>query len=352
MPRRPASTTVDSQFASNGRGFASVPVRLRVFGVQMPARDDPAAFRTLFLIQPQTYVAAVLRGSGIEPQSGGWASRTASTPSSPTTASARGTGASARRGPTATRTAPAGGGPPQRAWPPRARTRSLRCAFRSARSDRRAPAPASRRGGRETWTAYLSDRVLPFWRDRGWLDRALVWGWDEPGPVYGRRYAAPQACAAHAAGVAYLTTGAPAQRIRPGACRSRGARARAASRFRAHGTGNGFLWDDRGCDDVDIWAVLSRRVYGSFATPVEHRAHIDTSSASCGPRSDLARARGASIWSFTYESAAGRVSPGTRRPSPPRMLGCSGCGTPSRAWTERCTPTAWRATERAIRTSP
>ncbi len=53
--------------ASNGRRFASVPVRLRVFGVQMPARDDPAAFRTLFLIQPQTYVAAVLRGSGIEP---------------------------------------------------------------------------------------------------------------------------------------------------------------------------------------------------------------------------------------------------------------------------------------------
>ena len=57
-------------FARNGHGFASVPVRLRVFGVQMPARDDPTAFRTLFLIQPQTYLAAVLARSGIEPQSG------------------------------------------------------------------------------------------------------------------------------------------------------------------------------------------------------------------------------------------------------------------------------------------
>ena len=56
--------------------------------------------------------------------------------------------------------------------------------------------------------------------------------------------------------------------------------------------------------------MLSRRVYGSFATPVEQpRAHRRR-SGSCARRSATARARGASIWSFTYESKAGLGSPG------------------------------------------
>ena len=36
--------------------------------------------------------------------------------------------------------------------------------------------PASRTGqsarAPETWALYLTDQVLPFWRDRGWLNRA------------------------------------------------------------------------------------------------------------------------------------------------------------------------------------
>ena len=51
-------------FASDGRPFATLPVRLRVFAVQLPARDDPAGFRTLFLIRPGVYVDAVAERSG------------------------------------------------------------------------------------------------------------------------------------------------------------------------------------------------------------------------------------------------------------------------------------------------
>jgi hypothetical protein len=172
--------------------------------------------------------------------------------------------------------------------------------------------PASRTGqsarAPETWARYLNDHVLAFWRERGWLDRALVWGWDEPGPVYSRRYAAPQACAAHAAGVAYLTTGAPARRIPARRVTIPWGQGTRSFTIPAHGTGNGFMWDGQGCDDVDIWAVLSRRFYGSFATPVEQRAHVDV-ERELRPAIRMARARGASIWSFTYESV-GLGSPG------------------------------------------
>ena len=161
----------------------------------------------------------------------------------------------------------------------------------------------------ETWAAYLSEQVLPFWSARGWLDRALVWGWDEPGPAFGRRY---------------VDAARPAPRTRP-ACRTSRPALRAAHpgaprddpvgqgtrsfTIPAHGVDNGFLWDDQGCDDVDIWAVLSRRFYGSFATPVESAARRSTSQRELRPAiRDGARARGASIWSFTYEAGLG--SPG------------------------------------------
>ena len=55
--------------------------------------------------------------------------------------------------------------------------------------------------------------------------------------------------------------------------------------------------------------MLSRRFYGSFATPVEHAAHIDA-ARELQPAISAARARGASIWSFTYESMSGLGSPG------------------------------------------
>ena len=173
--------------------------------------------------------------------------------------------------------------------------------------------PASRTGesarAPETWTRYLSEQVLPFWRDHGWLDRALVWGWDEPGPVYSRRYAAPQACAAHAAGVAYLTTGAPARRIPARRVTIPWGRGMRSFTIPAHGTGNGFMWDDQGCDDVDIWAVLSRRFYGSFATPVEQRAHVDVEHEL--RRGDPHGARSRSVDLELHLQVAGRAgSPG------------------------------------------
>ena len=204
--------------------------------------------------------------------------------------------------------------------------------------------PASRTGqsarAPETWAAYLTERVLPFWRERGWLDRALVWGWDEPGPVYSRQYAAPQACAAHAAGVAYLTTGAPAQRIPARRVTIPWGQGTRSFTVRAHGADNGFLWDDQGCDDVDIWAVLSRRDYGSFATPVEHRSHIDV-QRELRPRSKR-RARGERR-SGASPTSRRRASdrPGTRPPSRPPTRACSASGTPSRAWTARSMRTAW-----------
>jgi hypothetical protein len=156
--------------------------------------------------------------------------------------------------------------------------------------------------------------VLPFWRAHGWLDRALVWGWDEPGPLLGRRYAAPQACASHAVGVAYLTTGAPSRRIPARRGSIPWGQGRRGFTVPAHGVGNAFLWDGRGCDDVDIWAVLSRRFYGSFATPVERAAHIDAQREQQAAIR-TARKRGASIWSFTYEAGLG--SPGYAATEPP-----------------------------------
>jgi hypothetical protein len=109
--------------------------------------------------------------------------------------------------------------------------------------------------------------------------------------------------------VTYLTTGAPSRRIGARHVTIPWGQGTRSFTVPAHGVDNGFLWDDRGCDDVDVWAVLSRRFYGSFATPVEQSAHIDV-ARELQPAIRAARARGASIWSFTYESQAGRGSPG------------------------------------------
>ena len=303
-------------FAENGHPFQTLPVRLRVFAVQLPARDDPKAFRTLFLIQPQTYLDAVAARSRVSPESigpgvtdrlysflsdyrlspgdwgygtpwpDGYADRPGWSQAAATRMSAEG------RYPFRTMRLPLG---TQRSAP--------------SRTGQTARSPAA-------WAAYLTDRVLPFWRERGWLDRALVWGWDEPGPVYGRQFAAPQACAAHAAGVAYLTTGAPSRRIPARRVTIPWGQGTRNFTIRAHGEDNGFLWDDRGCDDVDIWAVLSRRFYGSFATPVERAAHIAAQRELQGAIR-TARARGASIWSFTYESKSRIGSPGYAATEPP-----------------------------------
>ena len=182
----------------------------------------------------------------------------------------------------------------------------------------------------ETWASYLTSQVLPFWRAHGWLDRALIWGWDEPGPVYNRKYVAPQACAAHAAGVPYLTTGAPERVVPARRVTIPWGKGTRTYTVRAHGTDNEFLWDGQGCDDVNIWAVLSRRFYGSFATPVEQKGHIDTQHELVGAIR-TARARGAAIWSFTYTPLGRDLgSPGYAATEPSPTLGCSVSGTRSR----------------------
>ena len=169
----------------------------------------------------------------------------------------------------------------------------------------------------ETWATYLTSQVLPFWQAHGWLNRALVWGWDEPGPAYDRQYVAPQACAAHAAGLQYLTTAAPSVQIPARRVTIPWGAGTRTYTVKAHGDDNQFLWDGQGCDDVDIWAVLSRRFYGSFATPVETKGHIDVEHE-LSPAIATARARGASIWSFTYEPLRHDLgSPGYAATEPP-----------------------------------
>ena len=97
----------------------------------------------------------------------------------------------------------------------------------------------------------------------------------------------------------YLTTGAPERVIPARRVTIPWGKGTRTYTVRAHGTDNEFLWDGQGCDDVNIWAVLSRRFYGSFATPVEQKGHIDTQHELVGAIR-TARARGAAIWSFTY----------------------------------------------------
>ena len=60
---------------------------------------------------------------------------------------------------------------------------------------------------------------------------------------------------------------------------------------------NRYLWDNKGGDDVDIWAVLSRRYYGRYNDPHGNLALIGQ-----------ARKAGKMVWSSTYTGVDG--SPG------------------------------------------
>jgi hypothetical protein len=132
----------------------------------------------------------------------------------------------------------------------------------------------------DTWCPYLG-AVHAFWDDRGWLDRGLpyLFAYDEPG-LEGQRLVARQAATAHRCfpGARVMMTGSPSPDGR-----------------------NRFLWDGRGGDDVDIWAILSRRYYGSFMT-----ARRDRSRRNLRPIREL-RKRGKLIWAYTY---AGPGTPG------------------------------------------
>ena len=218
----------------------------------------------------------------------------------------------------------AGRRPRPRAWPPRA---AYPVHDDAAAARHAAIAPSSRTGqsarapGELDGVSRRSGAALL--AEHGWLDRALVWGWDEPGsglrpPV---RASAGLRRARGGRGVSHDRRSGAAH---PGAPRDdpvgQGTR---SFTIAAHGADNGFLWDDQGCDDVDIWAVLSRRFYGSFATPVE-QARTSTRSASCSPRS-ARRARGArrSGASPTSRGRArfARATPPRSRPTDARVFG-------------------------------
>ena len=59
------------QLTLGGSPLRSVPVTLRVWDVRQPALDDPGGFRTLFLVNPQTYEHAVTKRTGVSPNTHG-----------------------------------------------------------------------------------------------------------------------------------------------------------------------------------------------------------------------------------------------------------------------------------------
>jgi hypothetical protein len=139
----------------------------------------------------------------------------------------------------------------------------------------------------DAWCDYLHS-VRGFWEAHGWLDGHVpyVYPLDEPG-LGGMHLLARQSAIAHHCwpGANMLVTGNPT------------------------GT-NRFLWDGKNGDDVDIWAVLSRRYYGQYDDP----------RGKYGPITHARRA-GKSIWSVTYTGIPGSPGYGALEPlSDPRVF--------------------------------
>ena len=130
----------------------------------------------------------------------------------------------------------------------------------------------------EQWCDYLK-AVRGFWGQQGWLGRLpFLYAQDEP-DLAGQRLVARQSKSLHACwpGARTLMTGNPAP---SGA--------------------NRFLSDGRNGDDVDIWAVLSRRFYGQFTVPARKRSRErELASTLQGVR------RAASVWTYTYTAVSG-----------------------------------------------
>jgi hypothetical protein len=150
----------------------------------------------------------------------------------------------------------------------------------------------------ETWCDYLG-KVRAFWAQHEVLapdSVPFLFGYDEPS-LAGQRVVARQASALHRCfpGGHLLMTGNPSP-------------------------ANGFLWDGRRGDDLDIWTVLSRRYYGVWTGPVDRRAgkHRSRSYLSV---IDKVRARGKMVWSYTYTGTPGTPGLAATEPlSNPRML--------------------------------
>jgi len=132
----------------------------------------------------------------------------------------------------------------------------------------------------ETWCPYLRT-VHTSWLERGWLGAGVpyLFAFDEPG-VKGQHLVAQQASVAHRCfpGARVLMTGNPFP-----------------------DGDNRFLWEGSGEDDVDIWAVLTRRYYGSYAAGRKDRSRRNLRAI------NALRSRGKLVWAYTY---AGPGTPG------------------------------------------
>jgi hypothetical protein len=133
----------------------------------------------------------------------------------------------------------------------------------------------------QSWCSYLQ-AVRQFWQQQNWLGAVpFLYGQDEPGAA-GFKLVGRQAAALHACfpGAKLLVTGNPRET-------------------------NRYLWDGKGTDDVDTWAVLAPRFYGEWkqtGQPSREREKYASIQA--------ARAHGARIWTYTYPKA----SPGVPTP--------------------------------------
>jgi hypothetical protein len=150
----------------------------------------------------------------------------------------------------------------------------------------------------ESWCDYLRS-VRGFWEQQGWLSRSvpLLFAQDEP-TVAGQRLVARQSRVLHSCwpGARSMMTGNP---LPDGA--------------------NGFLFDGRGGDDLDVWVVLSRRWYGSFTVPTKQRAR-ESRARELVSSIERIRKR-ASVWSYTYGGVAGTPGFSAREPlSDPRVF--------------------------------
>jgi hypothetical protein len=139
----------------------------------------------------------------------------------------------------------------------------------------------------ETWCSYLQS-IRGFWGEHGWLTGHVpyLYALDEPS-LAGMGLVGRQAASAHSCfpGAEVLVTGNPTP-------------------------SNRFLWDGKEGDDVDIWAVLSRRYYGQFTFPRQRLRTIQT-----------VKRAGKSVWSYTFHGVAGTPGYALTEPlSDPRVF--------------------------------
>jgi hypothetical protein len=278
-------------------GESTVPVSVRVFGFELPDwSGDGRTLLTSFHVSAPAYLGAVSRLYGFTSQTERAAAHASLyrfladyfvSPSS--------WGFGEPRGPNGYET--------NRKWWLDSAT-NMREAAKSPFAAMRVPvssnrtAPSSRIAGLdptrpEAWCSYLRS-VRSFWEQQGWLGRSVpyLYAYDEP-DLAGQRLVARQSKALHDCwpGAASLMTGNP-------------------------GADNAFLHDGKGGDDLDIWAVLTRRFYGRFTSPAAPKNRQRELTAAIGRVQKTA-----SVWSYTYSGVRGTPGLGADEPlSNPRVL--------------------------------